>query len=283
MSVTDDKIHPDADAAARELIRSVITATGQTALAVIVHQFARRGRKIVGAQLFATAVTAVISGDVGIVQPGGIIEQPTLSAAGNNTGLELDAAIRAVSPTGVYLRKAAENNVAFSSAYTINAADVAGQWWGAVRIQMDSAGVITTKVVSADQAFATEALALVAVPNADADKINLGTVTVRTKSGVSFVFNTGLITGAGGGAEDAATVNWNPVASGLASALTGAITPVAGSPVAGTLQSSLSRVVVKKGGLLVASYTTDGAGAATNLIFRIDHRLFPASGEVALS
>lgn len=280
MSVTDSKLDPNAEAAVDELVKEIVTAINLAGIAVFIHQFRTKARKITGVEAFARTVAAAITFDVGLVQPGTCLDAPTLGAAGNNTGIKQTNAVRSVAPDGTYRNKAITDNMAFSLNHTINVANAAGQFWGAVRIQQDAAGAYSTKVVSADQAFAVEADAVNALPLADADKINIGYVTVRTKANVSFTFNVGVITGAGGGANDAATVNWNPITSGYASVLTGAVTPVATDIVQGVLQAGLARVVAKKYALLVAKLTTDGTGAATNLHTVIRSRPFPLDGEV---
>lgn len=64
------------------------------------------------------------------------------------------------------------------------------------------------------------------------------------------------------------------------SVLTGAITPVAATPTAGTLSSTLA---TKRGSATEAinvQYTSNGTGAATNAIVSVWIRPVPANGEV---
>lgn len=281
--ISDSKISPLAEAALDRTDIGAVTGTGLTAAEIYMHQFRAR-RLIAAVEAFARTVTATISVDVGIVNPGSKVDTGALGVAANTTGAKLTGPMRYIAPDGTYRNKATADNQAFTQVAaanpTINVGNAAGQFWGAARIQIDSAGTISMKYVAANQSYATEQNAIDALPAADSDKVSLGYVTVRTKANVSFTFNVGVITGAGAGANDAATVNWTNTANGYLSVLTGAITPVATDVVRGTLQSAVQRVVVKKYGLLLCRITTDGTGAATNLNVTISHRPFPMNGEV---
>jgi hypothetical protein len=66
---------------------------------------------------------------------------------------------------------------------------------------------------------------------------------------------------------------------GGVSVLTGAITPVAGAETAGTLSSTLSALRGSSTSQLQVKYTTNGSGAAVNLVVRVQIRPYPMSGE----
>ena len=64
--------------------------------------------------------------------------------------------------------------------------------------------------------------------------------------------------------------------------LTGQITPVAGSEVAGTLSSTLSAIRFKSTDQIQVKYTTNGSGAATNLSVTVQVRPYPMNEDAAL-
>lgn len=284
MSVTDNKIDPNAESAVDELVKEIVTAVAQAGVIFHFHQF-RKARKVLGLEVFARTVTATISLDVGLVQPGQTLDAAVLSVGADTIRIKNTGPLRYVSGDGIYRNQATLDNQPFSPAAgganaTINVAAAVGQFWGAARIQIDGAGVLSTKVSAANQSFLVEADAVQALPAADANCTSLGYVTVRTKANVSFTFNVGVITGAGGGANDAATVNWTSVASAYLTILTGAVVPVAADIVNGVLQGALARIIAKKGALVVLKLTTDATGAATNLSATIRSRPYPLDGEV---
>lgn len=64
------------------------------------------------------------------------------------------------------------------------------------------------------------------------------------------------------------------------SILTGQITPVAGSEVAGTLLSGVKSLRGSATSKLQVKYTTNGTGAAVNGVARVQVRPWPLNGEV---
>ena len=77
----------------------------------------------------------------------------------------------------------AEDDIAFSAAYTINAGDHPGTWFGSFLVQATAAGVISTKAVSTNQMFSTAALAEAQLPGPDADNVTLGYITIECLTG----------------------------------------------------------------------------------------------------
>lgn len=67
---------------------------------------------------------------------------------------------------------------------------------------------------------------------------------------------------------------------GGVSVLTGQITPVAGSEVAGTLVTTLASLRGSATGQIQVKYTSGAAGAATNLNVKVQIRPYPLNGEV---
>ena len=103
--------------------------------------------------------------------------------------------------------KDAEAAVAFGSAWTINTGAAATAFWGAVLIQITAAGVVSDKVVTADQVFATEAEAIDALPAPDADNLAIGYITINVTASDTFTAGTETLA-----AADAAVVAINFVA-----------------------------------------------------------------------
>lgn len=64
--------------------------------------------------------------------------------------------------------------------------------------------------------------------------------------------------------------------------LTGAITPVAGTETAGTLSATLSARRFKSTDQIQVKYTSNGSGAATNLVVSVQIRGFPYAQDAAL-
>lgn len=67
---------------------------------------------------------------------------------------------------------------------------------------------------------------------------------------------------------------------GTTSVLTGAITPVANTPTAGTLSTTTANLLGSKTGIIKLFYTSNGSGAATNARVRVWIRPQPLNGEV---
>lgn len=68
---------------------------------------------------------------------------------------------------------------------------------------------------------------------------------------------------------------------GGVSVLTGQITPVAGSEVAGTLVTTLASLRgATTSSQIQVKYTSNASGAATNLVVRVQVRPYPLNGEV---
>lgn len=79
---------------------------------------------------------------------------------------------------GATFTKAATDNLTFSLAHVVTALK-----WGAILVQINAAGTVSTKVVSATQAYNTSALAIAALPAADAGNAVLGYITINADSG----------------------------------------------------------------------------------------------------
>lgn len=84
--------------------------------------------------------------------------------------------------TGIHTKAAGSQAI---SGLTVDATG-----WGAMLVQIDAAGTITTKVQAATQNFDTEPLALAALPAPDAGHIEVGHVTIQALDGSNWVAGT---------------------------------------------------------------------------------------------
>lgn len=287
MGIMDDKFVPTIGAVVHYDTNLLTPNISMTAAPIIFRQM-RSGFRVLGVSVRCRTVAGVISYDVGTVAVGSTYEAVSMGIAATTTKFKITAAFTGLVPTAdtntgllaTLVAKAIADNIAFSSAYTINTAAAAGQFWGTFLVQMNSAGTVSTKAVSANQVFQTKADAqngaLGVIP--DAGQMKLGTISIQSGSGVAFICGTTALTGGG------VTVSYDGVAAGYVSVLTGAITPVAATLVQGTVvTNATTRTVSQPGGLLVARYTSDGSGALTDASINIESRPFPLNGEMRVN
>lgn len=150
-----------------------------------------------GADLCVTAPTGgVTNGTDGEVIP----VTPALSDAivlDGNLAISATAEKFKTTQTLVYFKngvshtKAATDNLTFTAAHTITASK-----FGCIRLQIDAAGTISTKVVNATQAYDDAPTALAALPAADVDKIAIGYIAIANNAG-DWVGNTNNLTDGG--------------------------------------------------------------------------------------
>lgn len=282
MAINDDKIVPSAGIAANSITKNLGITQSMTNQPRILKQM-RSGFAIEQVGVYVRTYTATLAIDVGIVPVGGTLGGVTLVVGGTTTKFKINAAIFGISSvidsnTGLptVVQKAITDNNAFSSAFTINKAGTTGSFWGAVRIQMDYLGAITTKVVAANQAFLAEADAKANAPAADAGHIDCGTISIETGSGLTFTAGADALAVAG----NVAAVNFNGIADAFVSAMTGTIAPVAATLVQGTMAAFATRSYGVKGAFLCARYTSDSSAVVTDAELDVSYRPFPLNGEV---
>ncbi len=285
MSVQDTKMDRFGGTARKKFTGHFITAIDQTALVArqvqVPHPFT-----VDGVAVYASAVTDNADAQVGILRPGKVRQGVTMVIGTTTTKFKLSVAFDAIMPTRVsgeamprVVHQAVTDNIAFSSAFTINVAGAAGVHWGACRVQRDVAGNISTKVVAQDQAFNTEAEAEYACPAADETMLDLGFITIEMASTFTFTAKTTALTGG-----HVTAVNYNGVTAGFVNVCDADPVFVAGEFVRAVMAGGVpDRAVGVVGGLLIIAYTTDGAGALTNGEVDVDYRPWPLSGEANLS
>jgi hypothetical protein len=294
VAISKDKILPGNPIAKKMIRTSLNPASSVTGVVQSVTQVPY-GFVIEALDMFCTAVTGAIAVLVGTVAPGTATAAITLAIGTTVTKFQTTAFLAVlpyragpvIVPQGQtlilppILNQAATDNIAFSlfglSAFTINTALGAALVWGAIRVQVDKNGVFSTKVRTADQSYATEAIAKVAAPAADVDKFDMGTITIQVKASQTFIAGTTALNSANLNA-----VNYNGKASGFVNAFTANPSFVAGSLVLGTPVTALpTRGVSLPGGLLLVAVTTGAGVALTNGVADVMVRPWPLNGEVA--
>lgn len=220
---------------------------------------AENARKILAASLYCRALAGAVSIKLVVAPQTGLLKGTTLA---------IDAVpekFKTMTDTAVFLvskavkTKAPATAIAFSAADTINNGAAAGLYWGAWRVQVNAAGTVSTVSVSADQAYATEAAAIAALPAADADKVSLGYITVKTKT--SAVKWTATIDDLTAGSDCTAANFYSDTAR---ECLTGAIAAVAATDVDGTVGATLANVIAEDDEMIAILATTDGTGQLTD-------------------
>lgn len=154
----------------------------------------------------------------------GMLAIGTLTVSGGDATKFKTTTIAAYTISGATYTKAATDSLVFTTAGTINVAGAATTaHWGAWLVQINAAGTISTKAVgggTTDQDYATEALAIAALPAVDASNIQLGYITVQGLASTGWVAATGNLTVGGGAGNVTARSFYNlPAAKTLPAAL----------------------------------------------------------------
>lgn len=221
---------------------------------------------IIGAQVYARVVAAVVAlrlyraTDTQIVLPGLL----AIDATPEKFKLITNTIVATVA--GVVIRKAPTTANVFSAAYTVNLAAGAGTaHWGAFVVQVNASGTVSTKAVSADQDYATEAIAISHLPAADAGKVAVAYITVQAKTGgLAWTATTDDLTPT----SDCTTAHFYNTAAGPT--VTSSITPVTADSVDATMTAGNGDLAEDEN--LLVLVTTDGSGALTDGRLTIDYR-----------
>lgn len=275
--IQDVNLRPGAGAAEHHRPVRLVTAISQTNLIADIVQL---GHSFTVEEVggFCTALAGAVTAQVGVVRPGTVFTSPTLAIGTTKTDFKVAAfsALGTLIAGGIppIVRKGAEDDIAFSQAFVVGTGT--GQHWGAVRIQMTAAGVVSTKVKSLTLAYPTEALALADCPAPDAGNISLGTITIRSANNATFTAGTDDLDDTGA----AATVNYNN-ADGFVVVTQAAVTFAANTVARPAMLAGApsARGVTQPGGLIVTRYTSDGSGALTQGVVDIKYRPWPMNTE----
>jgi hypothetical protein len=260
----------------RHQLIPVTTATSQTRRPFALF---KPGAKFLlhGINLFCRTEAGAVTVDAFIVGDNEILQAGALSIGGTAEEYQIAAGRYVVAATIV--EKAADTGEAFTAAHTINTGAAAGTFWGAILIQLDAAGALSSKVVSADQVYATSAAAIAALPAADASKIALGYVLINSKTNVAWTGNTDDLTNG----SDVTTAAFVTYAATVLSALASAAGAVTKKNVEVAHHATIGRyrdVTGDKAVLL--EYTSDGSGALTDGVVDIVWRPIPMSRDKSL-
>lgn len=279
MAINQGQITPNNGAAQHDTTLNFVPGQTQTDQPIMIRQM-RSGFMIQSASAYCRSLTPILSANVGRVPVGLPLTAVTLTIATTTTSFKINSAqtitvaekdLNTGLPT--ILRKGVTDNLAFSAAYKINQAAATGQFWGAFRVQIDAAGVVSTKAYAMNQVFLSEADALLACPAPDPLKGDLGTISVQSATGATWTANTTALNAAG------TTVHYNGAASGFISALDDDMDFVALTFVQGVMEDELLRRTATPGELLVVRYTSDGSMVVTDASVNINVRPFPMNNE----
>lgn len=153
---------------------------------------------------------------------------------------------------GVVKSKAPATAIAFSAAHVITA-----NKWGAILVQIAANGTVSTKVAASPQAYASEAEALAALPDADASRTALGYIMINNNAG-DWTAQTDDMTDA----SDVTTATFNNY--GVRAPLTGAITPLALQVVDGVVSETSADINILEDDMIAVIATTDADAALTD-------------------
>lgn len=224
--------------------------------------------KMLGLGLYLRTYTATAAFTLHKANPTSLIIGGTLAIDATAEKFKLITKTAVYLVGGVAKSKAPATAIVFTLAHTVNVAAAAGTaHWGAIFVQINAAGTVSTKVITADQDYATEALAIAALPaTPDTGNVQLGYITIQVKTGGrAWTANTDDMTAA----SDVTAANFYSTADSTTT-IAGAITPVAASQVDGVLTAGNSNVDQDQ--YLVLLMTSDGSYVPTDSRLTLDYR-----------
>lgn len=175
---------------------------------------------------------------------------------------------------GRQVEKAAVTAQTFTANHPVTASK-----FGIILIQVSNTGVYSTKIPGATQttamAYNSAALALAALPAADAGKRAVGCIKIAAKAAL-WTANTDDMTNG----SDLTTATFVTNAVSVTSALTTPLVPVTGEIAVATLSATRANVRGGRTDTLVLTYTTDGGGALTNGVLSAEITARPLAGQV---
>ena len=271
--VTDVKMDPNGQTARHEFLLPVEDTASLTnaVIGVIAPGYAFKVRRVVSQ---GRAITGSVVVDLVKVGAQGLVTKGTLAISA--TAEKFKTTTIAVSlAAGKPYTKAATDNLVFSAAYTINKDTAVGSFWGAFLVQVvPSTGVVSTKAYAADQVFANEAAAIANLPQPDADKVALGSITVEAKADSKWTANTDDLTAA----SDCQHGNFYDAAP--ASVLTAPVTFASAAVTDETLSATPANLRCAGTDRLVAVQTSAGGTAAKSASLLVTITPRPLNGEV---
>jgi len=105
---------------------------------------------------------------------------------------EFKVANTAYTISGATYVKTATTGLTFTANNKINDTPNAGDYWGIWRVQIDSAGTISTKPGGglSDQVYTNSVDAIAALPAVDASHVSLGYILIQANDGAKWTANT---------------------------------------------------------------------------------------------
>lgn len=282
-SFKDRNIDADSSYPLRQLNIPLQTiATTITKRALWVHKFTR-AVKLHLMSVYATGVTTALTIYYYITSGNEPMQAAVIVVDAVAEKYKNTAVSRYLTTDGIAKEIAANTAQVFTAAHTINLA-ASGQKWGTIIIQQNaSTGVLSTKVISADQAYASQALAEAAALGVtpDAGNFIVGAITIQSKNNTAWTANTddmtaasdvGAVTFYGTGAGTSGGVSFSGTV--LAPACT--VTPLALQEV---IEDTYAARVHRPNQFGVVAYTTDGTGAAVNGAVKLELLPWPIRGD----
>lgn len=177
---------------------------------------------------------------------------------------------------GTVLSKTGASGIDFSAAHVVTQ-----NRWGAIAVQINASGTVSTKVPSSPQGYGTAAEAYAAIPAADANNVLIGAIVIQAKVSGNWTANTDDLTAG----SDCQAITFYQFATLFPAAVvtptTAALNAVSGQYVEATIKSTdaFFETVGSKTSTLICWQTTDGSGALTDGLCTVGLRLYPLNGE----
>lgn len=270
MLIRDRHIDPDSSLVKRTLSIAVAPAINLTNGVVALIKAHDHAMRLLGARVYARTKAGAVAFNLAICGADGLIVPGLLAIDAVPEKFKLITTTVIYLSSSVAKSKAPATTIAFSAAYTINNAGAAGLFYGAFLVQVDAAGAVTTKTAGGanDQAYATSAAAIAALPVADATKVALGYIVVKTKT--TAVKWTATVDDMTDGSDCTTTTFTNYAAR---TPLSAALTPLAAEAVEGALDvSATTEYQAEVDEYIAVICTSDGTGALVDGRLELSHR-----------
>lgn len=262
--IRDQHVDPNAEFVRHELRIGLNPAQSLTNAVLWLYKLPR-DIKMIAASVYARAYTATAAFRFYHATANEVIIGTTLAIDATAEKFKFVTKTQVALYDGVVKTKAPATAIVFTLAHTVNVAAAAGTGhWGAILVMTNGAGTVSTKVVSADQDFATEALAIASLPLPDTGKLVSGYITIQVKTGGrAWTANTDDMTAA----SDVTAANFYSTADSVRT-MTNAIAPVALTAVDGVIGDTDA----DQDEYLVLLSTTDGSMVLTDAALTFTYR-----------
>lgn len=251
MLIRDRHIDPAAEFIRSRFVSPADPAVSLTNAVIDLIRFAKDAR-ILDVGAYCRAKAGAVTLDLRVGAADSLLVGTTLAIDATPEDFKLETTTAVYLINGAVKTKAPATGISFSAAHVITALK-----FGVILVQVDGAGTVSTKVPLATQAYASAAAALEALPDADANNVALGYIAIEAGA-ADWTANTDDLTDA----SDVTTATFTSYDG--RKPLTGAITPLALTEVAGALSTTTANIEIEDGEYLAVLATTDGTGALTN-------------------